>query len=124
MNSKLKNAERLQRRQQKADAGLMSARYPDVASVIIFMNYYQRSTGPAIMQRTVNFLPGSAAYFHMECMRPDCVDGGFNLESVITTMVKGHLKSGNGELICPGHDSSGYARIDYRIAIKYNNTSR
>ncbi len=124
MSSKLKNAERLQRKQQKADAGLMSARYPDVASVIIFMNYYQRSTGPAIMQRTVNFFPGSAAYFHMECMKQDCIDGGFDLEPIITTIAKGRLGSGNGELVCPGNDSSCHARIDYKITIQYNDTSR
>lgn len=121
MSNKLKNAERLERKQQKADAGLMSARYPDATSVIIYMNYYQRSTGQSIMQRTVNFSPSSAAYFHMGCIRHDCINGGFNLEPVITTMMRGRLESSKGELVCPGNDSSCHARIDYKITIQYRN---
>lgn len=124
MNSKLKNSERLQIKQQKADSGLMSERYPNVASVIVAMNYYSGSSGQVIMQRTVNFFPNSNTYFKMECMKRDCVDGGFNLESVIAKMVKGRLKSAKGELACAGKDSSGHARIEYKISIKYNKTSR
>ncbi|MEW5744200.1 MAG: hypothetical protein AB1805_01990 [Nitrospirota bacterium] len=120
MISKQKNAERLERRQQKQDAGLLSSRYPGVASIVIFMNYYRRESGPSFMQRTVNFFPGSAAYFLLECMEDKCIDGGFNLEPVIYTMVKGHQESANGELACPGNDASGHRRIDYRIAIKYS----
>jgi hypothetical protein len=123
MVSKQKNIARLERKQHKADAGLMSAHYPNVASVIISMNYYQKSTGRTIMQRTVNFSPGSLAYFHMECMGYDCVDGGFNLEPVVKKMMKGRLKSGKGELLCSGNDSSSHTRIDYKIDIKYNKTS-
>ncbi len=124
MNSKLKNSERLQIKQQKADSGLMSERYPNVASVIVAMNYYNGSSGQVIMQRTVNFFPNSNAYFKMECMKRDCIDGGFNLESVISKMMKDCLKSGKGELVCAGKDSPGHARIDYKISIKYNKTSR
>lgn len=124
MNSKLKNSERLQIKQQKADSGLMSERYPNVASVIVAMNYYNGSSDQVIMQRTVNFFPNSNTYFKMECMKRDCIDGGFNLESVIAKMVKGCLKSGKGELACAGKDSSGHARIEYKISIKYNKTSR
>ncbi|MBA3071254.1 MAG: hypothetical protein FP829_03685 [Nitrospirae bacterium] len=124
MNSKLKNSERLQIKQQKADSGLMSERYPNVASVIVAMNYYNGSSGQVIMQRTVNFFPNSNAYFKMECMKRDCIDGGFNLESVITKIIKDRLKSGKGELVCAGKDSSGHARIDYKISIKYKDTSR
>ncbi|MEW6116145.1 MAG: hypothetical protein AB1553_04500 [Nitrospirota bacterium] len=120
MISKQKNAERLERRQQKLDAGLISARYPGVASIVIAMNYYKRGSSPSFMQRTVNFFPGSAAYFHMECMEDKCIDGGFNLEPIIYTMVKGHQESANGELTCAGNDSSGHRRIDYKIAIQYS----
>ncbi|MEW5746280.1 MAG: hypothetical protein AB1805_12685 [Nitrospirota bacterium] len=124
MISKQKNAERSERRQQKIDAGLMSARYPNVASIVISMNYYQKDIGHAIMQRTVNFFPGSAAYFLMECMRNDCIDGGFDLEPVIHTMVKGRKRSGRGELVCNGNDSAGHAKIDYSVAIEYFEKSR
>lgn len=102
----------------------MSERYPNVASVIVAMNYYNGSSGQVIMQRTVNFFPNSNAYFKMECMKRDCIDGGFNLESVIAEMMKDRLKSGKGELVCAGKDFPGHARIGYKISIKYNKTSR
>jgi hypothetical protein len=60
----------------------------------------------------------------MECMKHDCIDGGFNLEAVIAKMIKARLKSGKGELGCAGKDSSCHARIDYMISIKYKDTSR
>jgi len=121
MGRREKEEERKERKQSKVDAALLSESYPDVSSVVVSMNYYQRNKGQVFMQRTVNFFPGSAAYFLMECMRHDCIDGGYDLETVIATMMRDHLESGNGEIVCPGDKSSGHARIDYTIAIQYKN---
>lgn len=115
-----KEEERRERKQRKLDAGLLSERYPAVSSVVISMDYHQRNTGPVYMQRIVNFFPNSAAYFYMECMRNDCIDGGYNLEPVITSMTRGRLETGSGELVCPGDNPSAHARINYSIAIQYD----
>ena len=120
MTSKQKHAEQQERRQQKLDAGLISARYPSVASIVIAMDYYRRGDSPLFMKRTVNFFPGSAAYFLMDCLADKCTDGGFDFEPIIYSMVKGHLESGKGELSCRGSNSSGHRRVDYEIAIRYN----
>ncbi len=114
-----KEEEQRERKQRKIDAGLLSQRYPDVSSVVISMNYYQRDAAPVFMERIVNFFPSSAAYFLMECMRYNCVDGGYNLEPVIASMTRGRLESGDGELACPGDNPSCHARINYTIAIRY-----
>jgi hypothetical protein len=124
MVSKPKNDERAERRQQKIDAGLLSERYPHISSIIITMDYYQKGAGAVSMKRTVNFFPGSNAYFLMECMRNDCINGGFDLEPVISRMVKGSAKSEGGELLCPGNNASGHTRINYKVAIQYDDTSR
>jgi len=123
INSKLKNSERADRKQQKASSVPITARYPNVASVTIDMNYYAGNSAQAIMQRTVNFFPNSNAYFRMECMNHDCIDGGFNLEPAVAKMVKARLKSDKGEMVCSGKDFRGHARINYKISIKYNKTS-
>lgn len=118
-----KRAEQQERRQHKLDAGLISIRYPGVASIIIAMDYYRKGqspSSPSFLQRTVNFFPGSAAYFLMDCMADSCTHGGFDLEPVIYTMVKGLQKSSNGELSCTGSDSHGHRRINYKIAIQYS----
>ena len=115
-----KRVEQQERKQQKLDAGLISVRYPGVASIVIAMNYYRRGEGPSFLQRTINFFPGSDAYFHMDCMTDSCMDGGFDLEPIIYSMVRGLQKSARGELFCTGSDSAGHRRIDYNIAIQYN----
>ncbi len=119
MGRKEKDAERLERKQQKLEASPISAKYPDVSSVVISMNYYQRNSTLVFMQRTVNFFPGSPAYFLMECVKHDCMGGGFDLDPVVTGMMKDHLESGKGELVCPGNNASGHARVDYTISIQY-----
>lgn len=113
----------MERKQKKIDAGLLSASYPYIASIVITMDYYQKGAGPVLMRRTVNFFPGSTAYFLMECIKNDCISGGFNLEPVIATMVEGQVKSGDGKLVCHGNNASGHARVDYKIAIQYINTA-
>lgn len=120
MASKQKHAEQQERRQQRLDAGLISARYPGVASIIIEMDYYKRGHSPSFMRRTVNYFPGSAAYFLMDCMADSCTEGGFDFEAIIYSMVRGHLESGKGELSCAGSNSSGHRRVGYTIAIQYS----
>jgi hypothetical protein len=124
MSRKQKNAELTERKQQRVDAGPMSAHYPDIVSIIISMDYYQASYSSAVMQRTVNFSSDSSAYFHMECMDRDCLDGGYNLAPVIKSMVKGRLEKKKGEIACPGNSSPGHARIEYKISIQYNKAVR
>lgn len=119
MISKQKNAERMERKQQKAEAAPMAARYPEVASIVITMDYFQKSANQRLMQRTINIFPESAAYFLMECMRQDCTNGGFDLDPVIASMIKGGKKTGDGELTCAGNNSLGHTRVNYRIDIIY-----
>ena len=124
MSRSEKDDEQMERRQRRSDAGLLSERYPDISSIVVSMDYYQGNTGLVFIKRTVNFFPSSAAYFLMECVRHDCIDGGYNLESVITNMARDRLESRNGELVCTGDNllnPSGHARINYTIAIHYSN---
>ncbi|GAB4490172.1 MAG: hypothetical protein OHK006_22700 [Thermodesulfovibrionales bacterium] len=120
MISKQKNAERMHRKQLKAEAALLAARYPEVASIVITMDYFQKNVDHRLMQRTINIFPESSAYFLMECMRQDCTNGGFNLEPVIAAMIGKRLKTGDGELSCAGNNALGHARVNYRIDIAYN----
>jgi hypothetical protein len=78
------------------------------------------------MVRTVNVIPTGYAYFNMDCMVRDCVDGGFDLTSVIAHMVKQRKKLDKGKLVCTGSGKDhaldpDHASITYEIKIKYNN---
>lgn len=112
-------------KQQKIISGLVSERFPEVSSIVIRMTYYHKAVNPVLMVRTVNVIPTSYAYFKMDCMIKDCMDGGFDLTSVITDMVKHHKKLEKGKLVCNGNGkdhafASDHASITYEIKIKYN----
>jgi hypothetical protein len=107
-----------ERDQQRLDAGFMSKHFPEVASIVINMMYKQK--GAKSLLRTLNFSPGSYAFFKVTCLSDDCVDGGFNLTQVITSMVRNHSELSKGELVC---DDSGpradHANIVDEVAIQY-----
>lgn len=114
-------------RQHRLSAGLLSDRFPDVSAVVIRMTYYQKGINPVLMERTVNVLPSDSAYFNMECMVKDCVDGGFDLTAVISDMVRAHKKTERGKLVCSGKAdtiASDHASIAYEIGIQYNRHPR
>jgi hypothetical protein len=76
--------------------------------------------GTRSILRTLHFTPGSYAFFIVNCLRRDCVDGGFDLTQIVTTMIKNHRAEVNGTLICKGTDpSTSHSDIEYKVAIQY-----
>lgn len=95
--------------------------------MVIHMTYSQKVSNPILMERTVNVCPNSYAYFNMECMTKSCVNGGFDLTSVIADMVKKHTKSAKGEIDCKGEVGAaapGHAFVSYAISIRYKKKSK
>ncbi len=113
------NQARIERNQQRLDAGLMSTHFPAVASIVISMMYKEKGIASPI-HRIVNFSPGSYAFFRVDCLSNDCVDGGFDLTQIINSMIRNHRKEVKGELGC---DDSGpradHSFIVYEVAIQY-----
>jgi hypothetical protein len=66
--------------------------FPEVSGIVIRMTYYQRAAIPILMVRNVDFWPSRHAYFKMDCMVKGCIDSGFDLTSVISSMIKIHKK--------------------------------
>jgi hypothetical protein len=94
------NQASIERNQRKLDAGIMSKQYPEVASIVINMMYKQKGVANPI-QRVVNFSPASHAFFRLDCLSRDCVDGGFDLTQIINSMIRNH------------------SAIAYEVAIQY-----
>ncbi|RPI37342.1 MAG: hypothetical protein EHM54_03445, partial [Nitrospiraceae bacterium] len=91
-----KNAARTERLQQRADAGFVATHFPEVESIAIHMTYNQKGIAKSL-PRVVNFFPGSYALFKVDCLSKGCVDGGFDLNHTITTMIKNRKKAAKGE---------------------------
>ncbi|MBI4689720.1 MAG: hypothetical protein HY754_05595 [Nitrospirae bacterium] len=113
-----KKETRQERQQQRLDAGIMSEHFPEVASIVISMIYSQDGIEKSL-PRTVNFYPDSYALFRIDCLSLGCVDGGFDLSDVITSMIRNRKETTKGKLVCKGGPSTDHATIVYEIAIQY-----
>jgi hypothetical protein len=103
--------------------GLVSERFPGVSSIVFQMTYYQSTLDPVLMKRTLSFLPANYACFHMDCMREECTNGGFDLAPVVAGLVKDRKKSVKGNIFCKGKNETlrlGHARIAYEVSIQYS----
>ncbi len=108
-------------------AGLVSERLPGVSRIVLNMTYYQRTADPVLMKRTVNFFPTDYACFRMECMREECMNGGFDLTPVVAGLVKNHKKSVKGKIVCNGKSENlrlGHASIAYEVSIQYDKQAK
>ena len=114
------NQARMERNQQRLDAGFMSKHYPEVESIVISMMYSQKGIGNPI-SRIMNFSPGSYAFFRVDCLSSDCVDGGFDLTQTINSMIRNQSKEEKGELGCIDSGTrSDHSGITYEVAIQYS----
>jgi hypothetical protein len=104
--------------QQKSDAGFIATNFPEVANIVMSMTYNQK--GAKSILRTLYFTPNSYAFFMVNCLRQDCVDGGFDLTHVVTEMIRNHRAQGKGAFSCKGTDAStNHSDIVYEVAIRY-----
>jgi len=124
MTNSEKNAARMEKRQQRLDSGLISEHFPKVSSIVIDMTDSYGKRNPITILRTLSFWPNSYAYFNIECLSKGCLDGGFDLNQVISMMIRSQKDSEEGELICGGNNlSSGHSNIHYKVNIRYNKKS-
>lgn len=114
---------RIEKIQQKQTSGLISRRFPEVSSIVVDMRHHRKGIREILILRTLNFWSGSNAYFHVECLNMDCKDctQGFDLDHVISSMIRSHASSREGQLDCEGIGlTSNHVKIDYKITIQYN----
>jgi hypothetical protein len=99
-------------------AGLMSERFPAVSSIVVRMNYKRGRTSALL--RTVNFFPGSPAFFRISCLGEGCERGGLDLTWVINSMIRRGERSSRGDVRCQNHTPETlHADVDFDVAITY-----
>jgi len=99
-------------------AGLLAERFPTVSCIVVRMNYQRGRT--SALQRTVNFLPDSPAFFRISCLGEGCEGGGLDLTWVIGSMIRRGEHSAKGELRCSNQDPAVlHAEVDYDVSITY-----
>ena len=115
----VKNEALEERKRQTLAAGLMSDRFPGVSSIVVTMNY-SRGTHSAVL-RTLNFYPGSPAFFRISCLSEGCDEGALDLTHSIQRMIRGRETSAKGEIRCDNIDAAiVHPRVEYQVAITYS----
>jgi hypothetical protein len=118
MNNRERHAAKAEKNQQKIDSGIMSLCFPEVASIVISMEYKQKGIRQPL-PRTVNFYPGSYAFFRVDCLSKECVEGGFDFTNIMNKMVRNHSMTSHGEINCEGSPAPDHSSIVYDVAIQY-----
>lgn len=115
----MRNEAREERKRQTIAAGLLSDHFPDVKSIVVTMNYSRGSYSSVL--RTLNFYPGSHAFFRVSCLGEGCDDGGLDLTNPIHRLIRNHEKSAKGKLRCDNRDPAiVHPSVDYEVAITYS----
>ncbi len=122
---KQKHAKELERTESRLVAALVSEQFPKVSGISIRIIYHGNPSNPVLMVRTVNFFSSSHAFFHMQCIKKDCDNGGFDLTREITKVIRNKKKSAKGKMVCGGVSlTSCQAPISYEISVKYHKCSQ
>ncbi len=108
-----------ERKRQMLAAGLMSDQFPGVASIIVTMDYNRGSHSS--VHRTLNFYPGSPAFFKISSLGEASDDAGLDLTHFIHRMIRSRESSAKGEF-SPSHGDSVVVQpvVDYEVAITYS----
>jgi hypothetical protein len=116
MNSR--HAARVARIEEEREAGTLAVRFPEVEKIVVTMTHLQRDIKAIVRNRW--FSPSSNAFFKMTCLSRDCIDGGFDMDRIITHMIRIRSRTGTGELDCEGNEPKACpAHVAYEIAIAY-----
>lgn len=118
MNYK-KNSIRMERAQKRIDADIMAVQYPEVLNIIVNMVYSQHGIRNKLI-RTMHYSPNSYAFFYADCLSKECIDGGFDFNQVIKSMIRNHSEAATGKLGCESSNlSTEHSGIVYEVSIKY-----
>jgi hypothetical protein len=123
ITSKEKNLAQMEKRKLKLESGLISEHFPEISCISIKIRNSYGKKNPITIARNFKFLPESQAYFNLECLNKNCLNGGFDLAGVIDAMIQSHTNSGEGELSCTGNTlPADHSHISYEILIDYHSS--
>ena len=71
------------------------------------------------LSRTINIFPSSYAVFNVNCLCPNCLDGGFDFTKIINTLVRTRKEGSKGKIGCKRCSTPEYSDVVYTVMIKY-----
>jgi len=117
-------------RQRRADCYRTSApiaeRFPSVQSLMITATFKEPDWGQDPPPRVLDYNDGSKAHFEIECPHRECLDGGFDLSSLVNDMIQKHQSKAVGKVVCQGWQDRErmnkhrcFSELSYSIEVLY-----
>jgi hypothetical protein len=119
---------REQENQRVKDSPTLSARFPELTSLVVDLGYY----GPNGTNRNsqIKFTPNlhnAHAVFRIDCPNNGCIGGDFDLTDELAKAVAEHRTSVTGELTCEGWQSKAtigtaacHNMLRYTLNLRYD----
>jgi hypothetical protein len=121
------------RRQQETwrraytEAGSLRERFPAVEQVIVEMTFTDVRKMGVYSAQMRSFSSAAKAFFSIPCPRTLCLDGGFDLDSLIVALLETRRGSAAGTLECAGwvdparsEHAHCLLQLNYRIEVHYD----
>jgi hypothetical protein len=114
------------RRKAYAETLKLRERFPEVEQVVLEVSFTDSRRMGTYSAQMHSFFPGAKAFFEIACPRTLCVDGGFDLDTLVEAMLSSMRGTTIGTLECHGwldpmHSSSARCllRMRYRLQAWY-----
>lgn len=113
-------------RRAYADAHSLRERFPRVEQIVLDVAFTDLKAPEVYSPQLHSFCAPAKAFFAIACPRTLCLEGGFDLDAVIRTMLAREARTSAGHLECQGWidpTRPGKARcllqMHYRIEVRY-----
>lgn len=111
---------------EKRIKGHIKDNYPQVNSIIFEMKYKDPDFLCTPEPKTYKRKSDDYAYFKFDCPFIECIDGGYDLDLVVYSMMENHETEKEGMLKCQGWQDAErinknrcLCELDYKIMIEY-----
>jgi hypothetical protein len=114
-------------RRAYAEAVSLRERFPRVEQLVLEMAFTDLQAFGTYSAQMRSFSPPAKAFFAIACPRTLCLDGGFDLDAIVRTMLARGATTSAGTLECQGRITSArpeHARcllqLHYRFEVLYD----
>lgn len=121
------------KQQSRLLAGKIKDKYSEVKSIKIKRKYVDFDTDNEFIKKPEIWnVPVKTAYalFEIKCPMYECIDGGFDLKSVIARIIKNKTTHKKGAKTCPGWQDQErvgkhrcMTKLLYEVDVEYNPTT-
>jgi hypothetical protein len=109
-----------------SNARILGEEYPDVEEIVIELTFFDPDEmDPPDSQRKI-LIPSQRSYFEITCPFRECINGGFNLTSVVSTLISDRRREELGTSYCQGWQDQERVnkhrcllKLQYCIAVRY-----